>query len=72
MANKKIWAKITIENLEWQIAKREAVGDYDGASAVREIFSKELINSDKNIESQRIRYKRFYMRMQEVEWHKYC
>jgi len=44
----KMWAtKITMHNLIYEIARREVRGDYDGAQALRDVFSHDIDKSVK-------------------------
>lgn len=58
--SKKLWARITIENLIHEIAAREVNGDYDGGQTLRDVFRRDLEGYEVEIIRQKEQRRKFY------------
>lgn len=57
---KKLWARITIDNLIHEIVVREVNGDYDGGQALRDVFKRDLEGYEVEIIRQKEQRRKFY------------
>jgi len=57
---KKLWARITIDNLIHEIVVREVNGDYDGGQTLRDVFKRDLEGYEVEIIRQKEQRRKFY------------